>query len=63
MSEPVISIERIRREAQDAATRYSDINDACPYPWAWDAAHAFKAEFKAARAAIEQQATTTGASA
>lgn len=54
MSEPIISIERIKQQAQEAAKRYSDINDACPYPWTWDAAHHFKAEFRAARAAIEQ---------
>lgn len=49
----LISIERIRREAREAARRYADINDACPYPWLTDAAHAFRAEFQAARAAID----------
>lgn len=48
----LISIERIRREAQAAATRYSDVNDACPYPFLSDAGHAFRAEFEAAREAI-----------
>lgn len=53
MPEPVIEIERLRAEAQDAATRYSDINAACPYPFHTDAAHAFKAFFHEARARIE----------
>lgn len=53
MPEPVISIERLRAEAQDAATRYSDINAACPYPFHTDAAHAFKAYFLEARARIQ----------
>lgn len=45
----IIPIERIKREATEAAKRYSDINDACPYPWDTDAAHAFKAFFKVAQ--------------
>lgn len=49
----LISIERIRREAREAAQRYTSVNDACPYPFSTDAAHAFKAEFQAARLQIE----------
>lgn len=49
----LISIERIRREAREAAQRYHDVNDACPYPFGTDAGHAFQAEFKAARLEIE----------
>lgn len=45
----LISLERIEREAREAARRYSDINEACPYPFATDAAHAFRAAFAAAR--------------
>lgn len=53
MPEPVIEIERLRAEAQDAATRYSNVNDACPYPFHSDAGHAFSAFFQEARACIE----------
>jgi hypothetical protein len=49
MSEPVIPIERIQREAREAAERYEDVNAACPYPFSTDAAHAFKAYFVMAR--------------
>lgn len=45
----IIPIERIEREATEAAKRYSDINDACPYPFHSDAAHTFKAFFDEAR--------------
>jgi len=55
MPEPVISIERLRAEAEEAATRYSDVNDACPYPFHSDAGHCFSAFFKEARAAQEEQ--------
>lgn len=47
-----IPLERIRAEARAAAQRYADINDACPYPWLTDAAHAFRAAFREAREAI-----------
>ena len=45
----IIPIERIEREAIAAAKHYSDINDACPYPFHSDAAHQFKAFFEKAR--------------
>ena len=45
----IIPIARIEREATEAAKLYSDVNAACPYPFDSDAAHAFKAFFKAAR--------------
>ncbi|KQM68799.1 hypothetical protein [Xylophilus sp. Leaf220] len=48
----VIPLARIQREAQAAATRYSDLNAACPYPFGSDAAHAFCAEFNQARADV-----------
>jgi hypothetical protein len=46
-------IEKIKREAQEAAKRHSDVNDACPYPFHSDAGHAFSAFFHEARARIE----------
>lgn len=52
--EQVIPLERIEREARDAAREYSDINAACPYPFGSDAGHAFSQYFKLARA--EEQA-------
>ena len=57
----LIPIERIRVQAQEAAARYSDVNDACPYPFFSDHGHAFKAEFLAARARIEQAQPAAGA--
>lgn len=44
--------ERIEREARSAAKTYSNVNDACPYPFGTDAARAFCNEFKRARAVI-----------
>ena len=46
----IIPIERLKREASEAARSYSDINDACPYPFHTDAAHAFTAFFHQALA-------------
>lgn len=55
MPEQIRPIATIELEAKEAALKYSDINDACPYPWGSDAAHAFKAAFNAERAAIAQR--------
>lgn len=44
----VISIERIEREARDAAHRGESLNDACPYPFGTDAAHHFQAVYQLA---------------
>jgi len=49
MSEPIVSLEKIRREAQAAALIYRDVNDACPYPFGTAAATEFKSAFLAAR--------------
>ncbi len=59
MPHPIISIDRIQREAKAAAVTYSDINDACPYPFGSDAAHAFSSAFKDARDAILSNPTPT----
>lgn len=53
MAEPIISRERIESQARSAARMYSNVNDACPYPWATDAARLFKAEFSRARIELE----------
>ena len=51
MTEPVISLERIEREARAAEATYQDINDACPYPFYSEAGRVFKKAFVAARVA------------
>lgn len=48
--EQVIPLERLEQEARAAALQYSDVNDACPYPFGSDAGHAFSQYFKLARA-------------
>lgn len=53
MPHEIISIARIEREAKAAAAQYSDINAACPYPFASEAGKAFKAVFLAARTEID----------
>lgn len=52
MSEPIIPLDQVQREAREAAKVYTDVNDACPYPFSSDAGHAFRAEFNAMRAAL-----------
>lgn len=47
-------VDRIKLEARQAATKYSDINAACPYPFGSPAAYVFTAEFEKARAEMEQ---------
>lgn len=53
MDTNITSLERIKLEARQAAAKYSDVNDACPYPWGSGAAIAFKREFLAAREALQ----------
>jgi hypothetical protein len=53
MPEPIESIASIEALAKAAALVYSDIKDACPYPFGSDAAHHFKAAFIAERQQIE----------
>ncbi len=52
MPDPIISRERLEREARAAARTYDNVNDACPYPFGTDAGRIFAAEFKRARAII-----------
>lgn len=49
MEHQIISIERIQREAKEAAQRYSDINDACPYAFHSEAGRVFKEAFLTAQ--------------
>jgi hypothetical protein len=46
------TIDRIKREAREAAARYTDINAACPYPFASEEGRVFRDEFNAHRAAL-----------
>ncbi len=41
----VISKARIEREAREAARAGKSLDEACPYPWASDAAMHFKAAY------------------
>lgn len=53
MSTELSRTDRLRAEARQAAAKYTNINDACPYPWGTPAAIEFKREFLAARAYIQ----------
>ena len=52
MTEPIVSIDEVKQEAAQAATRYTDVNDACPYPFYSEAGRLFKKEFIRVRLAI-----------
>ncbi|MFZ2309624.1 MAG: hypothetical protein WAW73_09415 [Rhodoferax sp.] len=52
MAEPIISRERIEREARALARTHDNVNDACRYPFGTAAGQLFKAEFIRARAVI-----------
>lgn len=56
MNEPIVSIDLINKQAQQAALKYSCINAACPYPFGTTAASLFKAAFNVARAQITKKA-------
>lgn len=61
----IIPVDRIEREAQQAAKQYDCINAACPYPFGTDAGHMFKAFFNQARENMKKTtvcACCTGAS-
>lgn len=52
MTFPIISIDRIQRDATAAAHVYTCVNMACPYPFFTDAANVFKEAFLKERKAI-----------
>ena len=52
MTEPVVSIDLVKQQAADAALVYTDINEACPYPFYSEAGRLFKKEFGRVRLAI-----------
>lgn len=45
MTHPIISIERIKKQAKEAAQKYANVNDACPYPFQSEAGRVFKEAF------------------
>jgi hypothetical protein len=55
--EIIVAIESIARQAKDAAKQYTDVNDACPYPFHTEAGRTFKLMFEAAL--LEQQPAPT----
>lgn len=57
--DPIISISRIEREANQAATLYTDINAACPYPFDTNAGRLFKEFFMLAHENTKKNASCT----
>ncbi len=53
MSEPVVPIDTIKREAHAAAERGETLNDACRWPFDSEAGRAFKHLFIMHRAALD----------
>jgi len=53
VTDQIFSIERIQREAHAAARKFSDVNDACPYPFATEAGRVFRAAFMAIQGLCE----------
>jgi hypothetical protein len=51
----VYSIDKIKTQAREAAAKYTDVNDACPYPFQTTAGHIFREEFLWVRSVIEQK--------
>jgi hypothetical protein len=52
--EPILPVERVKREAREAAAQFADVNDACPYPFHSDAGRLFREEFARARTSTTQ---------
>lgn len=59
MTEPIVSIDVVKTQAREAAATYSNVNDACPYPFGSAAGKAFKEEFNWVRSVIEQKEATS----
>jgi len=55
MTEPIVSLDIIKTQAREAAAKFTDVNDACPYPFASAAGRAFKEEFNWVRSVLEQK--------
>lgn len=62
MSDGTNPDDRVRQVARMAAAQFTDVNDACPYPFHTQQARIFKAEFALARAdQMRQQVAYTTA--
>ncbi len=61
MSEPIVSRASLEAKARAAAKTYDNIFDACPYPFATQAAHVFCTEFTRERAAMAAKLDGTAA--
>jgi hypothetical protein len=58
MSEAIVNLEAIKAQAREAAGKFTNVNDACPYPFGTAAGQAFKEEFNWVRSVIEQKSST-----
>lgn len=61
MNEPIVSLSHIRKQAKEAALKFTNVNHCCPYPYGTGAGQAFRAEFILARAAITSGEDTDAA--
>jgi hypothetical protein len=53
MSDPIVTpIAQVEREAAAAARQFTDVNEACPYPFHSEAGRLFRAAFLQARNAL-----------
>lgn len=59
MPHHINSIERVQLEARGAARCYSDVNDACPYPFASRLGRIYRHAFMAERELLQRTAATT----
>lgn len=62
VTEPIVSLDQIKQQAAQAAEKFTDVNDACPYPFYTDAGRTFKQEFTRVRMQMfaARHAKTTG---
>jgi hypothetical protein len=55
MTEPNVSLDYIKTQAREAAAKYSNVNDACPYPFQTAAGQTFKEEFEWVRSVMAEK--------
>ncbi len=55
--DPIVSIESIAKQANAAAEKFTNVNDACPYPFGTEAGRTFKRIFESAL--VERQMKVT----
>lgn len=54
MDHSISSLQRIQREAREAAKLYQSLSEACPYPWGTPSAEIFKNEFDLAKSGAQR---------